>query len=80
MFSHSEQVDARAHVSTIRSPGHRILNIDLNDTASGANNSRSMTGFSYSRNLTDSDSDLEPRVSRSIPDVERPVTICKREL
>lgn len=79
MFSRSEQVDARAHVGTVGSPGHRSSNIDLNDTASGAHQSRSMTGFSYSRSLTDSDSDLEPRVPRSIPDMERPVPMCKRD-
>ncbi|KAI5130215.1 E3 Ubiquitin-Protein Ligase Rlim [Manis pentadactyla] len=74
LFSHSEQEDARAHVSTIRSPGHRIVNPYLNGAASCANQSRAMTGFSHSRNLTDSASVSEPSVFRSLRVMERPVS------
>ncbi|KAI5944295.1 E3 ubiquitin-protein ligase RLIM [Manis javanica] len=74
MFSHCEQEDARAHVSIIRSPGHRIVSPYLNRTASCANQSRAMTGVSHSRNLTDSASVSEPSVFRSLRVMERPVS------
>ncbi|KAI5196871.1 E3 Ubiquitin-Protein Ligase Rlim [Manis pentadactyla] len=74
MFSHCEQEDARAHVSTITSPGHRIVNPHLNDTASCANQSRAITGVSHSRNLTGSACVSEPSVFRSLRVMERPVS------
>ncbi|XP_036119733.1 E3 ubiquitin-protein ligase RLIM-like [Molossus molossus] len=61
MFSHYEQADIRAYVSTTGIPICRILNMGLN--TSGAIQStlrQTMTDFSDSSNLMYSDCDLEP--------------------
>nr|XP_014718472.2 LOW QUALITY PROTEIN: E3 ubiquitin-protein ligase RLIM-like [Equus asinus] len=74
MSSHCEQADARAYVSPVRIPVHRISNTGLNDTipvAVQSTLSQTMTGFSDSSNLTDSYSDLEPSVSPPSQNMER---------
>ncbi|XP_058391987.1 E3 ubiquitin-protein ligase RLIM-like [Diceros bicornis minor] len=74
MFAHSEQADVRAYVNTIRIPVRRIPNTGFNDTTSVAIQStlsQTMTGFSHSSNLMDSDSDLEHSVSPSSQNMER---------
>ncbi|XP_059956501.1 E3 ubiquitin-protein ligase RLIM-like [Mesoplodon densirostris] len=66
MYSHSEQADVRAYVNTIRNPVCRMLNTSLNDTTSVPIQStlrQTMTEFSNSNNLMDSDSNLEHSVS-----------------
>ncbi|XP_016063267.1 PREDICTED: E3 ubiquitin-protein ligase RLIM-like [Miniopterus natalensis] len=70
MFSHYEQADVRAYISTIGIPFCRILN----DTTSGAIQStlrETMTDFSDSSNLMDNDSDLEPSLSALSRNMER---------
>ncbi|XP_071078295.1 E3 ubiquitin-protein ligase RLIM-like [Desmodus rotundus] len=74
MFSHYEQGDVRAYVSTIGIPIYRTLHTGLNDTTSGAIQSMlslAMPDFSDSRSLLDSDSDSEPSFSPPSPDTER---------
>nr|XP_036293305.1 E3 ubiquitin-protein ligase RLIM-like [Pipistrellus kuhlii] len=64
MLSYYEQADMRAYVSTIGIPICPILSTGLSDTISGAIPSTlrpTVTDFSDSSNLTDSESDLEPR-------------------
>ncbi|XP_019508693.1 PREDICTED: E3 ubiquitin-protein ligase RLIM-like [Hipposideros armiger] len=73
MFSHSEQADMRAHVSTIRVPIHRLLNTSLNDTTPVATQSSSrqrMTDVSDTSNLMTGDNDLEPSFSPSSENME----------
>ncbi|XP_054446656.1 E3 ubiquitin-protein ligase RLIM-like [Pteronotus mesoamericanus] len=74
MFSHYEQGDMRAYVSTIGIPICRTLNTGLNDTTSSAipsTLSPAMTYFSDSSNLVDSDSDSEPSFSPPSQNMER---------
>nr|XP_019595752.1 PREDICTED: E3 ubiquitin-protein ligase RLIM-like [Rhinolophus sinicus] len=82
MFSHSEQADMRAHVSTISVPIRRTLNTGLNDTTSVATQSNSwqaMTDFSDLNNLVNNDNDLEPSLSPSSQNVENTETPTGRE-
>ncbi|XP_059766342.1 E3 ubiquitin-protein ligase RLIM-like [Balaenoptera ricei] len=75
MYSHSEQADVRAYVITIRSPVCRILNTSLDDTTSVPIQSmlrQTMTEFSNSSNLMDSDSNLEHSVSPPSQSMEWP--------
>ncbi|XP_036695155.1 E3 ubiquitin-protein ligase RLIM-like [Balaenoptera musculus] len=75
MYSHSEQADVRAYVITIRNPVCRILNTSLDDTTSVPIQStlrQTMTEFSNSSNLMDSDSNLEHSVSPPSQSMEWP--------
>ncbi|XP_014403361.1 PREDICTED: E3 ubiquitin-protein ligase RLIM-like [Myotis brandtii] len=63
MFSHYEQADMRAYVSTIGIPFCGILSTGLSDTIPGAIQStlrQTVTDFSGSSSPMDSESDLEP--------------------
>ncbi|CAI9180319.1 unnamed protein product [Rangifer tarandus platyrhynchus] len=74
MFSHSEEANESASVNTIGNPIHRILNTSLSDTTSVPTQStlwQTMTGFSYSSNLMDNDSNLEHSVSPPSENIER---------
>uniref|UniRef100_A0A8D0KJA9 RING-type E3 ubiquitin transferase n=1 Tax=Sus scrofa TaxID=9823 RepID=A0A8D0KJA9_PIG len=74
MFSHSEQADMKTHVNTIRNPIGGILNTSLNDKTYVPIQSllgQTMTGFSDSSNLMDSDSNLEPSVPTPSQSIER---------
>lgn len=74
MFSYYEQADMRAYVSTIGIPICRILSTGLSDTISGAIQStlrQTVTDFSDSSNLMDSENDLEPRQSAPSRYMER---------
>ncbi|CAI9180323.1 unnamed protein product [Rangifer tarandus platyrhynchus] len=74
MFSHSDEANESASVNTIRNPVHRILNTSLSDTISVSTQStlwQTMTGFSNSSNLMDSDSNLEHSVSPPSENIER---------
>ncbi|KAK1331994.1 hypothetical protein QTO34_007671 [Cnephaeus nilssonii] len=74
MFSYYEQADMRAYVSTIGIPICRILSTGISDTISGAIQStlrQTVTYFSDSSNLMDSESDLEPRQSAPSQYMER---------
>ncbi|XP_054564724.1 E3 ubiquitin-protein ligase RLIM-like [Eptesicus fuscus] len=74
MFSYYEQADMRAYVSTVGIPICRILSTGLSDTISGAIQStlrQTVTYFSDSSNLMDSESDLEPRQSAPSRYMER---------
>nr|XP_020772071.1 E3 ubiquitin-protein ligase RLIM-like [Odocoileus virginianus texanus] len=74
MFSHSEETNESASVNTIRNPIHRTLNTSLSDTTSVSTQStlwQTMTGFSNSSNLMDSDSNLEHSVSPPSENIER---------
>ncbi|XP_061034109.1 LOW QUALITY PROTEIN: E3 ubiquitin-protein ligase RLIM-like [Eubalaena glacialis] len=75
VYSHSERADVRAYVITIRNPVCRILNTSLDDTTSVPIQStlrQTMTGFSNSSNLMDSDSNLEHSVSPPSQNMEWP--------
>uniref|UniRef100_G3X6F2 RING-type E3 ubiquitin transferase n=1 Tax=Bos taurus TaxID=9913 RepID=G3X6F2_BOVIN len=74
MFSDSDEADETAYVNTIRNPVHRILNTSLSDTMSVPTQTilcQTMTGFSNSSNLMDSDSNLEHNVSPLSENMER---------
>ncbi|KAM9669197.1 E3 ubiquitin-protein ligase RLIM-like [Dama dama] len=74
MFSHSDEANESAYVNTIGNPAHRILNTSLSDTTSVPTQSTlwpTMTGFSNSSNLMDSDSNLEHSVSPPSEYIER---------
>uniref|UniRef100_G1PY55 RING-type E3 ubiquitin transferase n=1 Tax=Myotis lucifugus TaxID=59463 RepID=G1PY55_MYOLU len=66
MFSHYEQADMRAYVSTIGIPFCGILSTGFSDTIPGAIQStlrQTVTDFSGSSSPVDSESDLEPTES-----------------
>ncbi|XP_008694726.1 E3 ubiquitin-protein ligase RLIM-like [Ursus maritimus] len=72
MFSYYEQTDA--YVSTTGIPIHRLLNTDLNDTTSITIQStftQTVTRFSDSSDLMDSDSDVVDSISLSSQSTER---------
>ncbi|XP_004761903.1 E3 ubiquitin-protein ligase RLIM-like [Mustela nigripes] len=74
MFPSFEQTDATAYLSTIGIPIHRILNTDLNDTISTTIQStltQTVTTFSGSIDLMDSDSDLVHSISPPSENMER---------
>ncbi|XP_032282373.1 E3 ubiquitin-protein ligase RLIM-like [Phoca vitulina] len=74
MFPPFEQTDTTAYVSTISIPSHRILNTDLYDATSITIQStltQTVTRFSDSSDLIDSDSDLVHSVSPSSQNMER---------
>uniref|UniRef100_A0A8C3X1P3 RING-type E3 ubiquitin transferase n=1 Tax=Catagonus wagneri TaxID=51154 RepID=A0A8C3X1P3_9CETA len=74
MFSHSEQADVRTHVNTMSNSIGRILNTSLNDIIYipvQSLLSQTMTGFSDSSTLTESDSNLESSVSIPSQNIER---------
>uniref|UniRef100_A0A8C6DZP9 RING-type E3 ubiquitin transferase n=1 Tax=Moschus moschiferus TaxID=68415 RepID=A0A8C6DZP9_MOSMO len=74
MFSHSDKANESAYVNAIRNHNHRILNTSLSNTTSVPTQStlgQTMTGFSNSSNLMDSDSNLEHSVSPPSENMER---------
>ncbi|XP_070222705.1 E3 ubiquitin-protein ligase RLIM-like [Bos mutus] len=74
LSSDSDEADESAYVNTIRNPVHRILNTSLSDTMSVPTQTllyQTMTGFSNSSNLMDSDSNLEYSISPPSENMER---------
>ncbi|KAB0372090.1 hypothetical protein FD755_015882 [Muntiacus reevesi] len=74
MFSHSDEANENAYVSTIGNSVHRNLNTSLSDTTSVSTQSTlwpTMRGFRNSSNLMDSDSNLEHSVSPPSEYIER---------
>ncbi|XP_055420479.1 E3 ubiquitin-protein ligase RLIM-like [Bubalus kerabau] len=74
MSSDSDEADESAYANTISNPVHRILNTSLSDTMSVPTQTilcQTMTGFSNSSNLMDSDSNLEYYISPLSENMER---------
>ena len=74
LSSDSDEADESAYVNTIRNPTHRIINASLSDTMFVPTQTilyQTMTGFSNSSNLMDSDSNLEYYVSPLSENMER---------